>query len=221
MSKVLENIAIIMDGNGRWAKKRGQPRSVGHYMGGRNLFKIASYAESLGLKSLTVYAFSTENWKRPDEEVKYLMKTPVEIFQKNINKIRNLTYKMSFIGRRDRIPKALLDVVLEIEEITKNNEGFELIIALDYGSYDEILNAVNNLEKPITEESLTNSLYLNKKIDLLIRTSGEQRISNFLLWQIAYAELYFTKKHWPAFNEKELDKAIKNYYKRNRRFGGL
>jgi undecaprenyl diphosphate synthase len=210
-----------MDGNGRWAKKRGQPRSVGHYMGGRNLFKIAGYAESLGLKSLTVYAFSTENWKRPEEEIKYLMQAPVDYYYKNIEKIKNLTYKMSFIGRRDRIPKTLLDVVNEIEEITKNNQGFELIIALDYGSYDEIINAVNASDKPLTEDKLNEKLYLNKKIDLLIRTSGEQRISNFLLWQIAYAELYFTKKHWPAFSEKELDKAIKNYNKRNRRFGGL
>lgn len=215
------HVAIILDGNGRWAKKYGRPRSYGHYMGGRNLFRVAKSAQKLGIKKLTVYAFSTENWKRPVEEVNYLMTKPIELFHQNRDRIREIDYKITFAGRRDRFSKELLEVIDIIEAETKNHEGFELTIAADYGSYDELINAANQSEKPITKASLEAHLMVKEPVDLLIRTSGEQRLSNFLLWQVSYAEFYFTKVHWPAFNEKELKKAISSYQKRNRRFGGL
>ncbi len=220
-NKIPAHVAIILDGNGRWAKKYGQPRSFGHYQGGRNLFTVARAAKNLGIQKLTVYAFSTENWKRPEDEVNYLMTKPIEMFYQNRDKFLKIDYKITFVGRRDRFSKELLEVIDIIEDETKSNEGFELTIAADYGAYDEIITAANLSEKPITRESIENNLMVKEPVDLLIRTSGEQRISNFLLWQISYAELYFTKVHWPAFNEKELKKALKNYQERHRRFGGL
>jgi undecaprenyl diphosphate synthase len=213
--------AIILDGNGRWAKKLGQPRSFGHYQGGRNLFRVAKIAKNLGIQKLTVYAFSTENWKRPEDEVNYLMTKPIELFHENRNRMNEIDYKITFAGRKDRFSKELLEVMDIITNETKNHEGFELCIAVDYGSYDEIITAVNALKQPITKESLEEKLMIKEPVDLLIRTSGEQRLSNFLLWQASYAEFYFTKIHWPAFREKELKKAIKSYQKRHRRFGGL
>jgi len=215
------HVAIILDGNGRWAKKYGQPRSFGHYQGGRNLFTIAKAAKNLGIKKLTVYAFSTENWKRPEDEVNYLMTKPIEMFHKNRDRISEIDYKITFVGRRDRFSKELLEVIHIIEEETKAHQGFELTIAADYGSYDEIVRAANLSEKPITIKSIEANLMVKEPIDLLIRTSGEQRLSNFLLWQASYAEFYFAKVHWPAFSEKELKKALKSYQERQRRFGGL
>ncbi|MBU1093276.1 MAG: di-trans,poly-cis-decaprenylcistransferase [Firmicutes bacterium] len=219
--KIPTHVAIILDGNGRWAKKYGQPRSFGHYQGGRNLFTVAKAAQKLGIKKLTVYAFSTENWKRPEDEVNYLMTKPIEMFHENRDRIKEIDYKITFVGRRDRFSKELLEVIQIIEAETKAHEGFELTIAADYGSYDEIVKAANQSEKPITIESIEKHLMVKQPVDLLIRTSGEQRLSNFLLWQASYAEFYFTKVHWPAFSEKELKKAIKSYQDRNRRFGGL
>lgn len=221
LSNVPAHVAIILDGNGRWAKKRGQPRSFGHYMGGRNLFKVASAAKSFGVKKLTVYAFSTENWKRPQDEVNYLMTKPIEMYHENKHRISEIDYKITFAGRRDRFSKELLDVMHEIEEITKDHQGFELTICIDYGAYDELITAINQVDKPITKESLEAHLMVKEPVDLLIRTSGEMRLSNFLLWQVSYAEFYFTKVHWPAFSAKELKKALRNYEKRHRRFGGL
>lgn len=219
--KIPAHVAIILDGNGRWAKKRKQPRSSGHYMGGRNLFKVAKAASSLGIKKLTVYAFSTENWKRPKDEVDYLMSKPVEMYEQYKNRISEINYKVTFAGRRDRFSKELLDVIHAIEDQTKNNHGFELTICADYGSYDELIHAVGSIDGEITKEKIEEQLYVKEPVDLLIRTSGEQRLSNFLLWQVAYAEFYFTKVHWPSFSEKELKKALKNFAKRHRRFGGL
>jgi undecaprenyl diphosphate synthase len=219
--KIPFHVAIILDGNGRWAKKLGQPRSFGHYQGGRNLFRVAKIAKNLGIQKLTVYAFSTENWKRPEDEVNYLMTKPIELFHENRNRMNEIDYKITFAGRKDRFSKELLEVMDIITNETKNHEGFELCIAVDYGSYDEIITAVNALKQPITKESLEEKLMIKEPVDLLIRTSGEQRLSNFLLWQASYAEFYFTKIHWPAFREKELKKAIKSYQKRHRRFGGL
>ncbi|PKK93973.1 MAG: di-trans,poly-cis-decaprenylcistransferase [Tenericutes bacterium HGW-Tenericutes-6] len=216
-----KHVAIILDGNGRWAKKYGQPRSFGHYQGGRNLFKVAKIAQNLGIEKLSVYAFSTENWKRPKEEVDYLMSKPVELFHENKHRMHEINYKITFAGRRDRFSPELLDVINTIEKETKDFNGFELTLCVDYGSYDEIIRAVNELEKPITESDLVSKLMVKEPVDLLIRTSGEMRLSNFLLWQVSYAEFYFTKVHWPAFNEKELKKAIKSYQQRHRRFGGL
>jgi len=220
-NRVPSHVAIILDGNGRWAKKYGQPRSFGHLQGGRNLFRIAKVAQKLGIRKLTVYAFSTENWKRPQEEVNFLMTKPIEMFNENKDRIQEIDYKITFAGRRDRLSKELLEVMEYIEEATKSNQGFELTVAVDYGSYDELLNAINQLEKPVTKADIESHLMIKEPVDLLIRTSGEQRLSNFLLWQVSYAEFYFTKVHWPAFNEKELKKALKSYMKRQRRFGGL
>ncbi len=220
-NNIPNHVAIILDGNGRWAKRLGQPRSYGHYMGGRNLFKIAKACQHIGIKKLTVYAFSTENWKRPKDEIEYLMSKPVELYQENKERIQEIDYKVTFAGRKDRIPKNLLDVMAEIEEKTKQNQGFELTICADYGAYDEIVSAVNQLEKPITKEMIEEKLMVKDPVDLLIRTSGEQRLSNFLLWQVSYAEFYFAKVHWPAFNERQLQKAMRAYQKRHRRFGGI
>ena len=219
--KIPSHVAIILDGNGRWAKKYGQPRSFGHYQGGRNLFRVAKLAKDLGIQKLTVYAFSTENWKRPQDEVTYLMTKPIELFYENRNRLNEIDYKITFAGRKDRFSKELLEVMNIITNETKNHQGFELCIAVDYGSYDEIITAVNQAKHPITKESLEEQLMIKEPVDLLIRTSGEQRLSNFLLWQVSYAEFYFTKVHWPAFREKELKKAIKSYQNRHRRFGGL
>lgn len=216
-----KHVAIILDGNGRWAKKRKQPRSFGHYQGGRNLFQIAKAARDLGIKMLTVYAFSTENWKRPKEEIDYLMTKPVELFHEHKDRLAELDYKVRFIGRRDRFSADILNVIDTIENVTNDKEGFELVIAVDYGAYDELIRAIHAAGVPITEETLQHALMLKEPVDLLIRTSGEQRISNFLLWQAAYAEFYFTKVHWPAFRKRHLAKALKNYHKRHRRFGGL
>ncbi len=220
-TNIPHHVAIILDGNGRWAKRLGQPRSYGHYMGGRNLFRIAKACQKIGIQKLTVYAFSTENWKRPKDEIEYLMSKPVELYQENKERIQEIDYKVTFAGRKDRIPKNLLDVMAEIEEKTKQNQGFELTICADYGAYDEIITAVNQLEKPITKEMIEEKLMVKEPVDLLIRTSGEQRLSNFLLWQVSYAEFYFAKVHWPAFNERQLQKAMKAYQKRHRRFGGI
>lgn len=215
------HVAIILDGNGRWAKKRGQPRSFGHYMGGRNLFKVANFAKQMGIKKLSVYAFSTENWKRPADEINYLMTKPIELYYENIHRFDEIDYQITFSGRKDRLSQDLLKVFDEIEIRTKDHQGFILNVCIDYGSYDEILQAINQLEKPVTKESFEEKLMVKEPVDLLIRTSGEKRISNFLLWQIAYAEFYFTKIHWPAFGKKQLEKAVKSYQKRQRRFGGL
>ncbi len=220
-TNVPKHVAIILDGNGRWAKKRGQPRSFGHYMGGRNLFKVATYAKEMGIEKLSVYAFSTENWKRPIDEVNYLMTKPIELYYKNIEKFNEIDYKIIFSGRRDRFSQELLKVIDEIEAKTKDHQGFILNVCVDYGSYDEIITAINTLDKPVSRELLESKLMVKEPVDLLIRTSGEMRISNFLLWQIAYAEFYFTKVHWPSFGKKQLIKAIKSYQKRQRRFGGL
>ena len=220
-STVPSHVAIILDGNGRWAKKYGQPRSFGHYHGGRNLFRIAKAAKSLGIDKLTVYAFSTENWKRPTDEVNYLMTKPIEMFNENRDRISEIDYRITFAGRRDRFSPELLEVIETVEKETKNHEGFELTIAADYGSYDELITAFNQCEKPVTQEDIEAHLMVKQPVDLLIRTSGEQRLSNFLLWQVSYSEFYFTKVHWPAFSEKELKKALKSYAKRQRRFGGL
>lgn len=215
------HIAIILDGNGRWAKKRMMPRTYGHYHGAINLFKIANACNDLGVKFLTVFAFSTENWKRPEDEVNYLMEEPLRQLNKNEKRLTEIKFKIVFVGNRKRISNSMKEVIETIELATKNNEGMVLQIALDYGSKDELIKAFNLSEKPYTKASITNNLDVKQDVDLLIRTSGEQRLSNYLLWQCAYAEFVFVKKHWPAFKEKDLIKALKIYSKRNRRFGAL
>lgn len=214
------HVAIILDGNGRWAKKRLMPRSFGHYHGGMNLVKIATYANKINLKQLTVYGFSTENWNRPDDEVNYLMTEPIKLLKDNLNKIIDSNIKVMFIGRKDRLPNELLKSFNEVSNKTKDNTGLLLNVCFDYGSYDELLNAFKKV-KTFSIEEVKEHLMIKDDVDLLIRTGGEYRLSNFLLWQSAYAELYFIKKLWPAFKTKDFKKALINYSKRNRRFGRI
>ena len=216
------HVAIILDGNGRWAKKRLMPRTFGHKAGADNLVELSKYCNRIGLKNLTVFAFSTENWKRPSDEVKYLMFLLKDMFERVFKKMDE-DIKIRVIGERDNLTSDVLDVINRVEEKTKNNQGLNLNIAFNYGSRDEIIHSVNEMIKngeEITKENLSKHLYV-EDVDLLIRTSGEERISNFLLWQISYSELYFTDVYFPDFDAKEFDKAIEVYNKRNRRFGGL
>ena len=222
------HIAIILDGNGRWAKKRKMPRTFGHKVGADNLKKTAINCSKLGIKVLSVYAFSTENWNRPKKEVDYLMKLPLEFEQSYKGSFKEHDIKVMFSGRRDRFSKENIELLNRIEEKTKDRLGLILNVCFDYGSYTEMLSATKEISKlykkgkikldDINEELFSNHLYTKDlpKLDLLIRTSGEQRISNFLLWQLAYSELYFTKKLWPEFNNKQLLIAIDDYQKRNR-----
>ncbi len=233
LSNIPQHIAIILDGNGRWAKKRLLPRTMGHRKGAFNLKDIASSSNKLGIKYLTVYCFSTENWKRPTSEVEYIMTAPLKYYKKYKDKIFNSSIRIKVIGRRDRFSSEFLNMILELEENTKNHTGLTLTLCIDYGSYDELTTAVKEIAvlvqegsltpEQITEQTISNHLFTKDypPLDLMIRTSGEYRISNYLLWQMAYAELYFTDVLWPDFNEKELKKAIINYQSRNRRFGGL
>ena len=227
MEKQIPNhIAIIMDGNGRWAKKKGLPRTFGHKEGAVALRKIIAHAAKIGVKYLTVYAFSTENWKRSQDEVSALMflfKSYIKNEEKNIME-NNIRFMVS--GRRENVSKSLLEAIDNLQEKSKNNSGLTFNIAFNYGGRAEILDAVNRILKSgrteITEEEFSKYLYNNiPDPELLIRTSGELRISNFLLWQIAYSEIYITDTLWPDFDEKELDKAIESYNKRERRFGGV
>jgi undecaprenyl diphosphate synthase len=224
--KIPNHIAIILDGNGRWAKKRGLPRNLGHRQGVETLIKTVRACSEIGIKHLTVYAFSTENWNRPEQEVTYLMNLLEEYFIGLDKKLRKRNIKLKVIGEKNRLSEKLLSIINEVQENTKNNTGMVFNIAFNYGSKDEIINAVKNMVNDkvlITKENLDQYLYTSESgnVDLLIRTSGEQRISNFLLWQIAYAEFYFTDVHWPDFKENELEKALEAYQNRDRRFGGL
>lgn len=233
ITNIPRHVAIILDGNGRWAKKHNRPRVYGHRKGAFNINRVASHAEALGIKVLSIYCFSTENWTRPAEEVKYLMSLPVRFFARYFEQIKNSSFVLKFSGRRDRVSEKLLQLMEELEDITKDHTGLILNICFDYGSQDEIIRTIKKLVPDIMShkvslDDLTPSLfssYLDTSglgdVDLLIRTSGEERLSNFLLWQIAYAELYFTDVLWPDFDEKELDKALISYSGRNRRFGGL
>jgi undecaprenyl diphosphate synthase len=230
---VPNHVAIILDGNGRWAKKRGQIRTFGHYHGAINIFKTAEACIERGIKYLTVFCFSTENWKRPADEVDYLMNTPVKLQNQYISKFEASNIKVNVIGKKDRINVSLRKLITTLEDLTKDKTGITLTLCIDYGSQDEITSAVKSISqdvldgkleiKDITPSTITNNLYTKDlpPLDLMIRTSGECRLSNFLLWQLAYSELYFTDVFWPDFNAKELDKAILSYSSRNRKFGGL
>ncbi len=233
LNNIPKHIAIILDGNGRWAKLRNRPRIYGHRKGAFNISNICKYADSLGVKVLSIYCFSTENWARPDDEVKYLMGLPVRFFNRYREEIKNSNIKIMFSGKRNRISPKLQMLMDDIINITKEHEGIILNICFDYGSRDEIIRGIKKII-PLIEDGKFKLEDLNEKtfnnfldtanlpdVDLLIRTSGEERISNFLLWQIAYAELYFTKTLWPDFTTDSLDEAIINYQQRNRRFGGI
>jgi undecaprenyl diphosphate synthase len=222
-----------MDGNGRWAKRRGMPRTFGHQKGSENMRNVAIHANELGVKALSVYAFSTENWKRPQAEVDFLMALPKQFEEQFKGSFEKHDIRVMFSGRKDRFPKEVQELIKRVEEKTKDRKGLILNICFDYGSYTEILSGVKEIAESykkgdiklddINEELMYDHLYTRElpKLDLLIRTSGELRISNFLLWQLAYSELYFTKTPWPAFNKKALLKAILDFQTRNRRFGGL
>ena len=225
-SRIPNHIAIIMDGNGRWAEKRGLPRTFGHKEGADALRKIITYAGKIGVKYLTVYAFSTENWKRSKDEIDALMflfKTYLKNEEKNIMK-NNVRFLVS--GRKNGVSSSLLEAIKKLEDKRRDNTGLTLNIAFNYGGRAEIIDAINSILKSgadnINEEDFSKYLYNDiPDPELLIRTSGEFRISNFLLWQIAYSEIYITKALWPDFDEKELDKAIQSYNERDRRFGGV
>jgi undecaprenyl diphosphate synthase len=208
-----------MDGNGRYAKKKGKNRSFGHLQGGYNLFKIAEFASKIGINELSVFAFSSENWKRSEEEVNFLMKTPLEYYNKYKDRIKELSYQVKFIGRRDRLSSELVDMFINIEKETLGLGTMTLNILVDYGSIDEVIRVFNNHDIK-TEDDLFNNLWVSK-LDIVIRTGKETRLSNFLLLQSVYAEIYFSKKYWPLFSKRDFKKIINNFENKNRRFGGL
>lgn len=226
----LNHIAIIMDGNGRWAKQRNLPRTMGHKRGVEKVREIAIYANKLGIKCLTLYAFSTENWKRPENEVNYLMSLPKVFFNSYLKEIMENNIKIEMIGEMERIPGEAKSIFESAIEKTKNNTGMVLNFALNYGGQSEIVRACklyaqdfkNGLVEDVDEESFTNYLYTKDlpEVDLMIRTSNEQRISNFLLYQLAYSEFIFTDTLWPDFTCDDLDRCIDEFNHRTRRFGG-
>ena len=228
-----QHVAIILDGNGRWAKKRGMPRNYGHAQGAKNVEKICEEAWRMGIKYLTVYAFSTENWNRPQNEVDALMKLLRNYMKTCLKTAAQNDMKVRVIGDITRLDEDIQKRILELEEATKDNGGLNFQIAINYGSRDEMIRAMKKLSddcmkgsvkaEDITEELFSD--YLDTKgipdPDLLIRTSGELRLSNFLLWQLAYAEFYFTDVPWPDFTKEELEKAVVQYNSRDRRYGGV
>ena len=224
--KIPNHVGIILDGNGRWAKERGLKRTAGHIAGYENLLKLSKYVLKRGTKYLSVFAFSTENFNRPQEEVDYLMDLFIKGFNRDRGYFNKENIKVVFSGRRDRLSDKVLKAMDQMMEETKNNTLGTFNICLNYGGRAEIVDAVNKIinsnEKDITEETFKKYLYNNlPDIDFMIRTSGEVRISNFMLWQLSYAELYFPKCYFPDFNEEEYDKALEEYTSRDRRFGGL
>lgn len=225
-SVIPSHVAIIMDGNGRWAKQRGKIRSFGHQKGAENVEKVCENFFSKGVKTLTLYAFSTENWSRPKEEVDELMRLLTLFFKKSISKVVKKNVRLTVIGERDKLSEDILNVIEKAENQTKNNTEYNLNIAINYGGRQEIVSAVNKIlakGEKVSVETLSNNLYTSfcKEPDLIIRTGGELRTSNFLVFQGAYSELYFTDCLWPDFDDKEIDKALEAFSKRNRRFGGI
>ena len=231
--KVPEHVAIIMDGNGRWATKKGLPRSYGHKRGVNVLKEILKASKKLGCKVLTVYAFSTENWTRPTKEVEFLINLFSQVLKTEIDEIHEESIKLKFIGDLSPFPETLKKIISSSESLTKNNNKFILNVCVNYGGRQEIVKVAKKLAlkcssgeiKPSeVNEELFNSELLTSGIkdpELLIRTSGEKRISNFLLWQLAYSEIYISDVLWPEFNEYEFLKAIIDYQSRKRRFGGI
>lgn len=231
--KIPQHVAIILDGNGRWAKKRFLPRNMGHVQGARAVEQICEDAHDLGIKYLTVYAFSTENWKRPDDEVSALMKLLKKYLKDCLERSSKNNMRVRVIGDISRLTKDLQDQIVELEEKSSENTGLNFTVALNYGGRDEMIRAMKKMMQDIQDgkksvDDISEDVFANyldtKGIpdpDLMIRTSGEQRISNYLLWQMAYSEFYFTDVLWPDFNKKELQKAIDYYAGRDRRFGGV
>lgn len=230
--KIPQHIAIIMDGNGRWAKAQGLPRTAGHKRGADTIRTIAIECNRIGVQVLTLYAFSTENWKRPQDEVDYLCKLPKLFFNRYIRELNERNIRVCFIGELERFPKETQKVIQDAVDITSGNTGLILNIAINYGAQREIILAAQAYAKTVLEhgemlplnEEIFASYLMTKNyppVDLMIRTSGELRISNFLLWQIAYAELIFTPVAWPDFDERALAECIDEFNHRDRRFGGI
>ena len=231
--KIPKHVAIILDGNGRWAKKRGMPRNYGHTMGAKNVEVICKAAHDLGIEYVTMYAFSTENWKRPEEEVGALMQLFRFYAKRLLAMAEKNNIRVRMIGERGRFASDIVDAINVLEEKTKKNTGMTFVIAVNYGSRDEITRAVRKImtdveEGKIAPEDMTEEVFASyldtagiPDPDLMIRTSGELRLSNYLLWQLAYSELYVTECLWPDFNKEELLNAIRQYNKRERRFGGV
>lgn len=230
---VPRHVAIIMDGNGRWAKKRGLPRMAGHHSGMKTVKRISIAADRLGIKYLTLYAFSTENWKRPQAEVDFLMKLPQQFLDIELDELVANNVQVRMMGSRDNLPPHTLSALEEAIGKTESNTGLVLNFALNYGSRMEMLDAVKDIAKDVQkgklavdaiDESVMSDRLLTGGLpdpDLLIRTSGELRLSNFMLWQLAYSELWFTDVYWPEFTEKHFYEAIGQYQRRARRYGGL
>ncbi len=231
--KIPQHVSIILDGNGRWAKSKGMPRTYGHTMGAKNIEQICMDADDIGIKYLTVYAFSTENWNRPSSEVAALMRL-LNFYLKTIGKkaMKN-NMRMRIIGDREGLSDDIRRAIDDIEELTKNNTGLQFLIAINYGSRNEMIRAMKKMladykkgdfkEEELNEEKFAS--YLDTADvpdpDLMIRTSGEERLSNYLMWQHAYSEFYFTKTPWPDFKRADLIEAIKAYTSRDRRYGGI
>ncbi|WP_435367986.1 isoprenyl transferase [Paenibacillus pasadenensis] len=230
---VPQHVAIIMDGNGRWAQNRGLPRIAGHHSGMKAVKRVTKAADRIGVKYLTLYAFSTENWKRPKPEVDFLMRLPQEFLALELDELIENNVQVRMMGYRENLPSYTIDALEEAIHKTKNNTGLVLNFALNYGSRAEMADAVRSIAKEAADgrlnpddidEQLFSSRLLSSELpdpDLLIRTSGELRLSNFMLWQLAYSELWFTDVYWPAFTEELFQEAIMEYQRRARRFGGV
>lgn len=226
------HVGIIMDGNGRWAKKRGLPRKMGHREGAKNFRTITRHAKAVGVQYITFYAFSTENWKRPKDEVDAIM----ELFEKYLDEVRDFVeenIRIRFIGDRSALSESLQKKMASVEEDSKDFTAMTLVLAINYGGRDEICHAVKTLARKvkdgvlepedITQDMIEKNLYTEEipPLDLVIRPSGEQRLSNFMIWQAAYAEFYYTNILWPDFKKEDFDKSVLAYSERNRRFGGV
>lgn len=236
MHRIPAHIAIIMDGNGRWAQKRHLPRIAGHKEGMQTVKKVTIAASKLGVKALSLYAFSTENWKRPDDEVNYLMQLPIRFFNTFVPDLIKHNVRVSVMGDIDQLPSGTQKAVYDAIDQTKECNGMVLNFALNYGGRDEIVSATQKIaqmamdgqikidqidESVLSDQMMTSQLGDYEDPDLMIRTSGEERISNFMLWQLAYSEFVFVDTHWPDFNEETLKQTIIEYQGRHRRFGGL
>lgn len=221
------HVAIIMDGNGRWAEERELPRRKGHRKGVNNLKDIVKAAKKNGIDRLTLYAFSTENWKRPGKEVDFLLRLFKQTLRKEVSELDENEVSIQIIGRRDNLPSGLITEIENAEKQTSSNKGLYLNIAFNYGGRAEIVDAVKQIVcdnkdiSTLSVETFQQYLYVPQEVDLLIRTGGNLRVSNFLLWQIAYAELYITETYWPDFKPENLKEAIESFHNRERRFGGL
>lgn len=224
MSKIPHHVGIIMDGNRRWEREKGLPAFTGHQKGLEVLEKAIEWSKEKKIKTLTIFAFSTENWQRPKKEIGFLMKLVEKALSQDFKKYIKAGVKIKIIGQRENLPKALRVSLKAIEKLTKNNRAMTLNIALSYGGRAEIAEAIKNIIKKkiaperITEKTISENLWTSD-LDLLIRTGKEQRLSNFLIWQAAYSELHFCNKYWPDFTEKDLDKALEDYASRQRRLG--